>query len=155
VVAILAIALLSAVGTAGFGYIRSGGRWGGHYSPLSYNHWSAPSVATSPHHASILQGVRKETLWASVRVGETVGSLWLPHDAARPESKDVSYALPKPLRLCSVQLLLRSLFAICERVAEHERWCRCGRQQLGECVWRLERIGDYEHQCQRGRRCEL
>lgn len=38
VVAILAIALLSAVGTAGFGYIGSGGRWGGHYSPLSYNH---------------------------------------------------------------------------------------------------------------------
>jgi len=38
VVAILAIALLSAVGTAGFGYIGSGGRWCGHYSPLSYNH---------------------------------------------------------------------------------------------------------------------
>ena len=38
VVTILAIALLSAAGTAGFGYIGSGGRWCGHYSPLSYNH---------------------------------------------------------------------------------------------------------------------
>ena len=38
VVAILASAVLSAFGTAGFGYIGSGGRWGGHYSPLSYNH---------------------------------------------------------------------------------------------------------------------